>query len=505
MSTDRTLLSIRLVLWLTPLALLAWIANENLLVSGAVTLRCTVDGCDPQLENFASKDRELLTGRRRDDLERYRVLTADPLYVDAESFRTVSGARVKLTFQPSSGSQRLRLGVYTRGSQYQYYDLADANAELLEAESTMNAVREDGLTLFQRSAGGQRQFFSIDEFLNNLPDRKTVAQYHSDIPLRLNLSDYRPSQATTDVDISARGSHTLTTYVGRDEPLELELTLQDINRHAGRDDVTIRVVRGEETIRTSVLRDDGVVRATGQASPERTIELQYPDLDPGVYQVEISTRDDDPFLRRISTKQRYLMFKRRLYIAGNDEYESLGRVDPGSRIVYVRGSTLTASTSHQGALQTMTVGRQSLTLSRVNAPVTLTLPKTDGLIAVTVPNQDVLLETDGYFALSPDAFLEIPSLVVHSLEAGDDWSDYDYVLARYHPTQQAGSWTVAELDLQEIPKSKTAHFVIVGSPAIGAGGHPLRVKSLEIELRADPLIPIQLFRMVKNYLSRVAN
>ncbi len=500
MDIRRLTILTRIVIWLSPVMLFVWIASENLVATGSVTLRCSAQRCDAQLQSVAAREREVLIGRSKSASERYRVITADPFSFDVQLFRSANAATVRMTYDNPDDQEVLRLGVLQKGSRYDYYQFANDNPLLTALEVGWNTVVDGETTLFQRPKANVRQYQSLVEFLADPPDQRRVGTYNVDLSARIRLPGYEPSTAKRTDDVNLRGSHVFVVYVGTGEPLDLTFALQDINRHAGKDDVTFKVFRGAELVTTAVVRDDGNEKANGAVSAVREFQLSVPDLVEGTYTIEALSSTDDPFIRSITTSHRFVRIDRKLYLAGSNEYRALGRTADRPVTVYVRGTTLSAVTTHANSLQTIIVGGKRLELTKVSRAATTTLPK--GLIAVTVPVPDVSLETDGTFVLSPSEDFSLEGYAAPPVSTVANLDDRDYVVAKYAGVKADGRWLVAEHRVTNLPAGRTLHFAITGVPSFSDANRELRVKELEVRIEADPLTPGRIMKLLRSYLSK---
>lgn len=495
---------IRLIVWLLPLGLLAWVMSQQLILFGRVTLRCSAERCDPRIENFAARESEILTGRAKESGDRYRLVTADPVSFDTKLLRSMQQAVVRLTYQNPDSVEHLRLGLLLPGSKYEYFDLADHVPHLITLESTWRMVTDRELTLFVRPTANVRSFESIEDFLSNLPAVKRLATFNVELANVGRIPGYQPASAPAVINTPLRGTHTLHVYVGQDETLNVTLGLQNLNRQPGKDDITVNVRQGSDTILTRAFRDDGNETANGRASDIRTVPITVADLSEGTYQVEVASKKGDFLIRSVEAVQHLLLFDGTVWLAADREYAAAGVQTDGPQTVYVQGTRLTAQTPHQNSLQTITVGSKKLTLQETNKPVTVSLPITQSLVPVTVPRADILLETDGVFVLSSQQFFNRQQFATDRLTDSSKLDRYDYVLTRYVKPQPAGKWLVATKTLT-LPADRIVHFAISTDPSLHETNKTLRIRELEVRLSGDPLTPATVGRLIKKFFQRLSS
>lgn len=490
----------RIFLWLSAFVLFGWIVWANLMPTGSVTLHCSAEACNPQIRNFASKEADVLIGTTKRSEEPFRLITVDPLYFDVKVFRPLRRATIRLVYQNPNQQERLNIGMHEEGG-YTFFPLASHSAriaDLLKNEDWKN-IRSGDDILFFRDREGVQGFDDLQSFFRSMPDTKRVASYGVDLNPSIPLPE---GGADTPVQfpVSIRGATTLYTFVESGEALDVTMTFQEINRHAGSDDVSVRIARDGEIIETRVIPDDGDALASGAPSAMKELHIRRTDLLPGTYRIDIIAQTDDPFLHSVTTGHSRLMFQGRLFLGGSEEYAALGEVEKDPVTLYLKGTRLSLRAPHESALQTITVGNQNIALQEVGKTVTVKLSKEQSkqLIPIQVPIRDVVLETDGYFALSQDHFFTLDRGNIEAFSSGDDLEKYDYVYARYPEVTQLGDWLVAERTIEAETARRDFSFIIVGDPALGGSGRTLKVRDLFIRLEGDPLT----LEAVKGYLPK---
>lgn len=486
MTEDRTQRIIRICIWAIPVLLFAWIVNRNLVVFGPTVLRCSAERCDPRIKNLIARERELLIGTQKGSKERYRMFSRNPLSFTTDMFRPMQKAKVRLVYTGSASGNRLTLAASTRTQKDEVVEFADSSALVTTLESSWDAVRKDGVVLFQKRVGAAPRYDNVDDFLADLPTGRKIGAYHVDVAARIELPSYTPATSASTTKLDIRGPHAFVTYLGRNEDLDMTFLMQNSNRNAGKDNVTFTVYRGIDLMKTVVLKDDGTGKGDGKPSSPREVSIRIPRPGAGTYRVQMAAKSDDPFIRSITTRQKYLMWANRIYLAGSKEYRMLGDIDDKPITLYVKGSSLTASTSHESALQTITVGGRPLILKKTHTPYSIKLPKSNEFVPVTVPARDVALDTDGTFVLSKDAVFSVPSRDIELLTGLSDPTELDYVVASYSPVQHQGDWLVAEKTI-EADLGRSIHFTVSFEPPIGAGDDAIRMHDLEVELVGGPI------------------
>ncbi len=418
------------------------------------------------------------------------ALVGDPLYIDLAPPGKFDTATVSVRYV-NANHPVIELGALGSAIDEQYVRRPAEN-RLVDALSWPR-VSSGELTLLQR----RRTYASVDEFLRNPPDRAAVATYHASASFPYVLPGYVPAVAPRDIEISLRGQHRMFVYV-QDEPLEMTLQVQDMNRQPGADPVVLSVYRdGDDApVARTVLEDDGNAKDDQKSSKLRAVAVNVPKPSPGLYEIEF-TANPDVFIRRIVTRQRKLAFAKKLYLGDHVGYSD--RTDPAS--VLVLGQLVVVRTPHGESTQTVTVGGAKTVIDQPNVRYFAPLGERAGFVPVTSPKRDVLLETDGMFALDADAaFDPLPMEIEwHTTAADLDSRGIDYVLTSYEPPADKDGLKVAETTfaLAELAKTKEgAYRFVLSAPGIGDVHSDVRIASVGFVLRRSPTSPVSLLRQL---------
>lgn len=482
------------------MTLFIWVAQQNLALFGSVTIRCTADHCARQLRGLAPKERETVIGTRKGTSERYMIFSSDPLSFDVSLVRSMRAATVRMIYQDANPGNRLKVALSSKDGPEYTAELADTSDLIGILESGWNAVRGDGMTLFQKRSADQRVYTSVEEFRRDLPDLNTVGVYRADLSPYVSLPSYTPSAAAHTDRVTLRGNHTLLTYLGKNEDLDFQFTMQEANRNRGKDDVLVKVYRNDTAVHEEVLPDDGDQRDSGAPSAPREYRLRLAKPGEGQYRIVFTSESDDSFIRLIVSPQKYLVWDKKLYLAGSSEYKALGSPDDRPLTVYVRGTTLTATTTHDRSLQTIKVGSREVAVTKRLVPVTVNLEPSAALIPVTVPKQDLVLETDGVFVFTPSEYFSLYPPKMGQLNGADNPAPYAYVLARYTPAVHDGPWLVAEHRFDPVVLSRNVHVAVRGEPPIAPGQASIRAKEIAVTFSGRPVTFNDLIKGVKMML-----
>ena len=349
----------------------------------------------------------------------------------------------------------------------------------------------------------QTRFDSIDDFLTNVPATGSMLRYNYNLSTNLELPNYRKSNVTTVITKSLRGPHEIYTYIGKGEDLNFIFTIQDINRHAGKDIFSVKVYNAwGEKIEEVKVPDDGEDQATGRVFPERRHQLLLENIPHGIYRIVIDIVDDDIFIKKIETFQNLFMFNKNIYLADNAEYTSvLGDKELRPTTLYTTGSFFRARTAHDDGCQSLRVGSQSLVINETHTLETISDLK--GITSIVSPRNDVYLESDGLFAFSQDQIFDTTFGLVKSVNEVSDIDDYDYIIANYPKAQQENEWLVAKAHVTSPDlyfhkgNDLTANFIIT-FPGLPENNRTIRVKEVRVVFQKEPITISNIFERLKN-------
>jgi hypothetical protein len=417
---------------------------------------------------------------------------------DGAPMRQVIGDQVYLDVTPPSAfddvamtvryanvdQPMLELGAMASSIDEQY-EMQAADAALIDA-LPWRRVSSGAFSLWQRDGN----YASVDEFLRNPPDRKTVAAYHADVSgLPFTIPGYAPATDPRTIVMSLRGSHRILTYVGKGEPLSYSFTVQDMNRQDGADPTIVSVYReaGGEPVARAILDDDGDATDDQRSSKLRTVSVSVADPAEGVYKIEF-TSSADVFIREIRTRQRKMVFADHVYLGDHVGYSD--KTPPAT--VWTNGRRIVARTAHPESLQTVKVGaKANVVIAQPSVRYVQDVAE-PGTVPIVSPKRDVLLESDGLFALSPDDWFDPAPYPVRWYTTKDDLdrAGVKYVLANYEPPATDGPMrvAVATFSAKDLARTKDGAWrFVIAAPGIGDTHHDLRVESVSFAMRREPV------------------
>lgn len=409
-----------------------------------------------------------------------RPLLDSPLYLDVTPPSSFDSITAKVRYINKGGSL-LEIGALASSIDGQF-ELRPADNRLLD-QLPWNRVVSGQLTLLER----EHHYASIDEFLSRPPDLSRLAVYRAKTDFPYRLSGYQPLASSRETEVSLRGRHRLLTYV-QGEPLNFTFQVQDMNRQEGADPVIVSVYRfGEkEPFTRTILDDDGNTKDDQRSSKLRTAAVSVTDPAPGVYQIEF-TASNDVFIRRIMTSNRKMVFAERIYLGDHVGYSD--RTAPLT--VYVGGQGLTAKAAHLESLQTLSVDGKPLELGEPQTRYLRQLTAVDP-VPVISPRRDVLLESDGLFALSPEDYFDPLPFTINEFTSVPDLAarGIDFILTSYEPPETDGlvSEAQATFDVSDLARTEDgAYRFAILAPDIIIKQQDLELVSVDFTFSREPV------------------
>ncbi|MBI4135520.1 hypothetical protein HY477_02185 [Candidatus Uhrbacteria bacterium] len=359
-------------------------------------------------------------------------------------------------------------------------------------------VEEEGYILWQREA----RYGSVKEFMDNPPAVEEVATV--DVSQAMKTLKHENIKALGfRYDVSLRGPQDIYLYTA-DEDIEVKFLFHDVNRHDGKDVVDVQLSQAGEVIKRETLEDDGIEWGTGEASSPREFTIYHTPPQPGVYRLTVRTTDDI-FIRRVETSPGKMVWKNTLYLGDEVGYRE-GSARPVT--VYSNGQGYAVRTPHPEGVQKVEFTEAqplglmsqglSLELAEHNKQYTIQMPReiAGKVLAIRVPKRDAVLTTEGFFALSQEAFF-LPEPISYMSDLDLDRLGINYVLASYKFAKNRGrdlknnSVRVSTFDIN--PISPLQFFV--SAPQGMAGDFEL--KEIRFKLQKPRLTPARIFGKIR--------
>lgn len=362
-----------------------------------------------------------------------------------------------------------------------------------------NRIDKDGITLFQKNP----KYTDLQSFISKPPQNEMIGEYFYNLNQKKLITDYKKTEQETIIERKLRGNHTIYTYL-KNEDLNFTFNKFDLNWYGGPDILKVEVfqqVSGEK-IYSAEIADDGIEGITGTFQPEQSLSITLPDLDEGVYRIEL-TGNDDIVISRISTTQHLLVFGRNLFLIDNEEY--FNDLTPGSKPtnLVTNASVLRFKTSHPSGLQTITVDSQSLNVNELNRDFKYL--NEAGMIKINIPKNDLSITFDGFMAFTENQYFHpFPDNII-GIRSDSEINSLDYIIFEYSPPVSENGWLVnsSTFDLSRLYKDKNDNIRFrLSAPGLNETGGVINVSKIKIVYQKPPVTLRNLPSKAINYIKR---
>lgn len=567
---DKLLIFIKLLIWLMPLLLIIIIVNKNFVFTGNFSVRYNINNKSNLFENFAAKENYELIGKINEfdnDSSYFQYITTTPLYFDVKVPRLFPKATVKIKYQNPDNQPIINLGIKQKNDAFllkrmslvknntlnnleDYWSLIQEGDIYLWQKDTQYYIEKNKLvselddwygTLFTeliknypnnlKNSYDQTKFNlklsildneytekyneisslkykTIENFIGNFPSKNEVVNYNYNLSKHVKYPDYVPSNDYIEINKSIRGSHEIYTYIGENEVLDFNFTVQDINRHVGNDELNIKLFDSDNNLLEEfLLPDDGEITANGNISLSRQLQVKKDNLAFGTYRLELNMIDDDLFIKKIITKQHLFMFKGNIYLTDNIEYN--GIIDPNNitaTTIYTNSDFINARTSHENGIQTLKIGKSSLAIDKIHEFYELNIDSNE-IIPIISPKNDIYIEGNKYFTFSEDQFFDPNFETVKDINEVNDINSYNYIIAEIPETTSEGDWQTSELTL-EVPdlyitegETKKARFIL-DFPGLPENNRKILINEVEVNFQKEPISINTIFDKIKALINK---
>jgi len=486
----------KIILILIPIFVLGYLVKKDLVWSGEMVVEKDFGQSSPFILDFFPSERMSAVGK--DAGGYYQSITSEPVYFDLKVPRPFSKIKAEITYD-NKDVPVLKLGAQASPFDWEYQMKTLENQYIDRLD--WPKITEDGVTLFQK----EKKFASIKDFLKNLPATNKIAVYDYNLDYDFKIPNYEPGKGL-EINKTIRGRHTLYTYIGKGEPLDFTFTVQDINRHLGEDSLEAVVYAKNKKIYSAILPDDGITDESGQASAKRELNILLKDLPTGVYKIELRA-SDDIFIRQIKTKEHYLVFANRLYLADNKDYaDSLPDIGTEAINFYTNGRKIVFQTAHQEARQTVKIDGAPLAIDEIQTRYGYDIPpkkKAGELVKIYTLKNDVAIEADGLLAFSQESFFN-PLLASLRNNLDLEQEGIGYLITSYaSPAKQGeGKVTKIEFNPNQFYFNNNQLRLVFSLPDI-ASGQEVKLRKIKLILEREPITLANFWPKAKKYIWKI--
>lgn len=388
--------------------------------------------------------------------EFYQIIKGEPVYFDIETPKNFRNLEVEITYK-TRDVKDLKVGILMDKKNWQYKLIPLENEKIENLLNSWKFIEEDGILLLERT----EKFSSIPLFLNELPARNSIAVYNYNLKNDLFIAGYQPRKELTVLNNRLKGYHQLYTYI-KNEPLDFTFYFaRDKNARNLEDPLSeINIYYDGKIVGREILSDDA-----------GNVRLYKEDLKEGVYKVELKI-NDDTFIKKIETTQRFLTFINKLNLADSANREE-------KIILYTNSKNLRFATSDSSSLQNMSIEKSILKIDDIYKQVNFEDFSCNNYIyenqincleKVELSRSEMLVQGEGLFSFSSEKFLN-PDF--QSLETADNLDDIDYIISEYTmPRKHYDGWKISEVnfDISSVQRSARKYNFILSSVGLKKTG-----------------------------------
>ncbi|MFH1712187.1 MAG: hypothetical protein ABH846_03055 [Patescibacteria group bacterium] len=457
-----------------PFVLFGWLLVIDIAPSGLRIVNQNVDEASPFRDRLLPDQRVSIVQYDK-SWQPYMTVFDDPTYFSVHLPHTeFESVDVEVEFQNTS-QPIVELGALVDifSQAYDLYPLHNLVIEQLNWPS----LEVGEITLYQR----EQKYSSLEEFIQNLPDRSRIATYFYELTAPYRIADYQPFGSEQFFDVSLRGYHKYKTYI-KDEDLVAELVYMDMNRTVGADEVALRVRDESDVVVFEQKFNDDSNTTSNQVSTTKTAIIHKTGLPEGVYTVELSGTSDI-FWRSIKSPQRYLTFVNSLYIG--DDVGHLA--EPRSTQFYTNAKNLTFETFHADATQSLTLGSTEVAIPRSHEKIYYSVEDVGVILGHSIRG-DLKMVGDGKFSFSKESFFDPDPLKIGSF-TDPELSGIDYLITTYQSPKQKGDWLVGSVrfNLDEVKIIDESTIFTLSAPGILALQNAVDVHAINLRFNKSPL------------------
>lgn len=499
---------ILVIIYSLPVLLLLWFTSKYFVISGTLH-------DEYKFTSASSIISDLYPSKRVDNPEldlinknKYQRINSEPVYFDISIPRPFK--KIRLDFSYFAPNQPIiEIGVKKSPEDLDYEFKTIQNKFIENIKDNWNKIEklEDNLIFLQKGVIANIyddnqdnlendnkfhfEYDSINNFLNEIPKDKKVAYYKYNINDHLKLKNYKKNTSSIHIKNPLQGKHEFFTYI-KNEDLDFNFSYYDVNRKIGDDGIVLNVYNsGNLKIFSTIIADDENITSNKATSQLNNFDLYIPNLSEGQYKIELDTSDDIIFTK-INTKQKYLVFHKKINLADSTELDNqIKNIYQEQSNIFLNGNQLNIKSFYQSGDQKIKIKNKYYNISHNNEDyfkINFNNQKND-LIKINSPNNGLLLLSDGFFVLNNNHYFE-PFTEIHPLTNIQYIDQIDYLIAStdgYYRPNKKSNWyhNQVEFDLTQAYIDDNKYKFVISSPKIDR--NDLILHQLKCELERDPL------------------
>lgn len=460
---------LRLGLWLVLFFLFGFVLWQGIVPGGNIVYKHDLRDNDEFIGKLTPRERVKTTEDGR------MMVIGEPVYFTLRTPRRFDSAKLKIVYENTGEVSLGEIGLLVDKTIWRHELKPMFNRTLDRLMMAWEYVAEDDILLLQR----KKDFFGIENFLHEMPERNRIALYNYDVNSEYLIPGYASSTEKQSIEYPLRGPFEIYTYI-KDEKLDFVFSIIDLNENKDSDPLDLHLYYDGELIRAEHLDDDGVDTDTGERSEKRILNMALDGLPEGAYKLELRA-NDDIVTEKIETSQAKLSFPNKLRLYRNNDNDIT---------LFTDSVNLAAKTDDPGSLQTIRAGSSTLEIEKTYEQFEAIIKRasgTDMVHRLELEKDGVMLGGNGVFAFSAEALLN-PNFKKVGPLLDINKEGIDYVLARYkNPVALGGKREVEiEFDLKKAYREDFKYSFLLSFPGLATrSGSPegLIIDNIEIELK----------------------
>lgn len=423
---NRKIIKVRIFFWLVLFFVVGWFLYMGIVPNGKISYKTNFKKQSEFIGKLTPQERIVI-----DDNIFPQKIVGDPVYFSLRTPRQFNKA--KLIFKYKSSNLKtpvIEAGVLVDNTVWRYNLKPIENKIIDQLSLVWDVIQENNIILLQR----EKKYNSIEEFINNLPNREEIALYNYLLRKEYLIDNYERDAKTRSLDFNFRDAYQFYTYI-KNEDLNFSFEFLDLNKNKDSDSVDINLYYNDSLISSRHLDDDGILVDSGEVKDARIIELKEANLLEGVYKVEVRC-NNDIITKQITTSQKKLAFINKIWVVDgkNDDF-----------IIFTDSREISAQTINPGSLQIINIDGENLEINSTYKQFSKIFKSSAEAIEIKIKKDDIILSGNGVFSFSEEELIN-PSFKKVSSNIDINKEGINYVLADYLFPEQDGDWKIAEIE-----------------------------------------------------------
>lgn len=437
-------------------------------------------------QNLPNSQKNLNLPPSKDSAHYQSLLINNPVTrFSISNFDLSKADTVNINFKFKSGQKEIKLGLSGQNQgQYLYFPLYQANLVGL----TWPSFSDRGLTLYQKT----QKYDSFSQFVTNPPEDASTATYFVNPDDLFTYETASSQKGNTSIKVPLRQEHTFLIKVTQG-PLDIKVSKQDYNLYPGPDKFKMALFHQDQLIAEKIIEDDGVTDASNIQTLPQEGEILIDQLDPGIYTLKLGFMGEysgDGQINQIDINQKSVVIPGYIFAVGQKPVT-----------IYSNSSKITASTSHAGSVQDLSLnGKIKIPIKKASVSYNFDISKLDPSSKVyylTAPKSDISFTSSGFFSFSPDSFFlpyytETTDLKNYP-EVTDIQKNLDYIISSAPAIVSHDGWleTSLTVPVKKIANSDGNLYFSLEIPELDKHGGSLEISGLDIVINDRPITPTE--------------